>query len=122
MSSAFLSAASVAHRRARSSDLMAVSLVEVMGCNQCAHRIGNEIADAPALGNPLADFCGGNIHPASNGGELVGRRVGGALEDHELRQLEEVLVAAPLGQVADVVLPDEVEQLILWGTLAPLLE
>src|SRR4051794_21716578 len=109
MSSAFLSAAMLAQRRASSSDLMAGTLVEIMGGNHCTHRIGNEIADAPALGNPLANFCGRNVPRAANGGKIMSGGVAGPLEDDKLSEREQIGRPPPFRQIAHVILADEVK-------------
>src|SRR5262245_54996864 len=70
-SSAFLSAAMLAHRRARDSELMADSLVEAVLLDDRAHRFRNQIADAAAFGNPLANFGGGDVDTAADALEVV---------------------------------------------------
>src|ERR1700710_2476668 len=94
-SSAFLSAATLAHRRARASELMAAGMVEGVRGNDGAHRFGNEVADAAAFRNPLGHFRGGDIDPALDAGEVVGGGAAVALEDDKTDEGLQFRGAAP---------------------------
>lgn len=119
MSSAFLSAAMVAHRRARDSELMADSLVEAVLSDDRAHRFRYQIADAAPFGNPLANLGGRDVDPALDAEEVVRGGVGVAFEDDEAGDFQEVVVPAPFGQVGDVVLSDEVKEFVGGKAGAP---
>lgn len=90
-------------------------LVEVMGGDEGAHGLRNEIADGFAACNPRAYLRGRDVDPAGQhleaGGVLLG--VGPAAKNDELDEPAEIVDPAPGVQFAEIVGADQVKKLRL---------
>ena len=109
----------LAHKRASSSELMAFSLVKMVRPDDRANCFGDEIADALPFCNPLAHFGRRNIETPHHAEEVVRRSTRVALKHHELREPLQFRPTTPFREVAHIILPDEIKQLIARRACLP---